>query len=153
MFEAAKAVGADSLMSRRYNDLSGGERQRVQLARVLAQIWDSHWDDIPRYLLLDEPTASLDIGHQLRLLGVARTVLAQGIGVLAVLHDLNLAAAYADRLYLMHRGRIVVEGAPAAVLCANRLRSVYGAVLDIHVDQTTGRLIVLPGVETSALDR
>ncbi|WP_417276148.1 heme ABC transporter ATP-binding protein [Castellaniella sp.] len=144
ILEAAKAVGADALMHRRYNDLSGGERQRVQLARVLAQIWDTHWDDIPRYLLLDEPTASLDVGHQLRLLGVARTVLAQGIGVLAVLHDLNLAAAYADRLYLMHKGRIVAEGAPAAVLCANRLQSIYDAALDVRLDQTTGRLMVLP---------
>lgn len=142
--EAAAAVGAGALMRRDYRDLSGGERQRVQLARVLAQIWDVHWDHEPRYLLLDEPTASLDVGHQQRLLTAVRQVLSQGIGVLAVLHDLNLAAAFADRIYLLDRGRVLTAGPPAAVIRAEHVNAVYAAELDVRPDPRTGRPLVLP---------
>ncbi len=142
--EAMAAVGAGALLQRDYRDLSGGERQRIQLARVLAQIWDVHWDDKPRYLLLDEPTASLDIGHQQRLLSVVREVLSRGIGVLAVLHDLNLAAAFADRVYLLRHGRILAHGPPAAVIRAEHVNPAYAAELDVRLDADTGRPLVLP---------
>lgn len=137
--EAAQAMDLAPLMHRDYRSLSGGERQRVQLARVFAQIWDVHWDGQPRYLLLDEPTAGLDVGHQQRLLGAIRRVASRYIGILAVLHDLNLAAAYADRIGLLAQGRIVADGAPAHVLQAGRLESVYGAALAVHADPGTGR--------------
>lgn len=141
---AAVAAGANSLMQRDFRRLSGGERQRVQLARVLAQIWDTHWDGEPRYLLLDEPTASLDVGHQQRLMAVVRRVLPMGIGVLVVLHDLNLAAAFAERVCLLKQGRIVREGAPAAVLRAGPINTAYDARLDVRTDAHTGRPLVLP---------
>lgn len=144
--EAVAAVGAGALMRRDYRDLSGGERQRVQLARVLAQIWDVHWDGEPRYLLLDEPTASLDVGHQQLLLTVVRRVLPKGIGVLAVLHDLNLAAAFADRVCLLAGGRVLMEGTPADVIRAEHVNPAYAARLDVRPDPLTGRPLVLPGL-------
>ncbi|MDN5871707.1 MAG: heme ABC transporter ATP-binding protein [Nitrococcus sp.] len=141
--EAVAAVGAGALMRRDYRDLSGGERQRVQLARVLAQVWDVHWDDEPRYLLLDEPTASLDVGHQQLLLTVVRRVLPQGLGVLAVLHDLNLASAFADRVYLLAGGRVLTEGAPAEVIREENVNRAYTARLDVRMDPANGRPLVL----------
>src|SRR5699024_5096524 len=144
--EAAEATGVQPLMQRDYRHLSGGEQQRVQLARVLAQIWDIHWDNEPRYLLLDEPTASLDIGYQQQLLTTIAQVLRQGIGVLAVLHDLNLAAAFADHVYLMHRGRIQTNGPPSEVLCRKHINSAYATTLDVRHDVETGRPFVLPSM-------
>ena len=111
------------LEDRVYTSLSGGERQRVQLARVLAQIWADNGDS--RYLLLDEPTNSLDLTHQHSTLDVAREFAKQGVGVLAVLHDLNLAAQYADRVIVLDRGRQVVSGAPRAVFTPEMLESVF----------------------------
>lgn len=143
---AAAAAGISALMRRDFRSLSGGERQRVQLARVLAQVWDTHWDGKPRYLLLDEPTSSLDVGYQQRLLSVVRDVLPMGIGVLAVLHDLNLTAAFADRVYLLTNGRVVADGAPGEVMQATHLEAAYAASLDVRVDETTGRPLVLPSV-------
>ncbi|MDN5937747.1 MAG: heme ABC transporter ATP-binding protein [Salinisphaera sp.] len=147
---SAAAAGASTLLRRDFRSLSGGERQRVQLARVLAQIWDSHWDGQPRYLLLDEPTSSLDVGHQQRLLSVVRRVLALGIGVLAVLHDLNLAAAFAERIVLLAQGRVVMEGGPADVIQAGPIQAAYGVRLDVRIDGHTGRPLVLPVPPRSA---
>lgn len=143
---AAVAAGAKSLMKRDFRSLSGGERQRVQLARVLAQVWDTQRDGQPRYLLLDEPTASVDVGYQQRLLSVVREVLPMGIGVLAVLHDLNLAAAFAERVCLLTDGRIVTEGTPVDVINAAHINAAYEASLDVRIDEHTGRPLVLPGL-------
>ncbi|QHS10949.1 heme ABC transporter ATP-binding protein [Sinimarinibacterium sp. NLF-5-8] len=132
LHEVQQVAGCTSLGARSYATLSGGERQRVQLARVLAQVWDIAAGDPPRYVLLDEPTASLDIGHQQRLLSSVRQVLPRGIGALAVLHDLNLAATFADRLYLLHHGRLVAQGTPAQVLQRPLLQTIYNADLDVH---------------------
>ena len=97
------------LEHRLYPTLSGGERQRVQLARVLTQIWEAK-DNQNRYLLLDEPTSSLDVSHQHETLRVAKTLTKQGVGVLAVLHDLNLAAQYADRIVVMKNASVIAAG-------------------------------------------
>lgn len=113
--DALARLDVAHLVERDVTTLSGGERARVHLARVLAQLDD----DVPqpRYLLLDEPTASLDLAHQHLALGLAREIaLERRIGVLAVLHDLNLAAQYADRVLLLKHGRVVADGAPEAVL-------------------------------------
>jgi len=142
---AAAAAGVIGFMQRDCRRLSGGERQRVQLARVLAQVWDTHWDGQSRYLLLDEPTSSLDVGHQQRLLSVVREVLPMGIGVLTVLHDLNLAAAFADRMYLLAAGRLVTQGLPTEVIQAGLINTAYDAALDVRIDGCTGRPLVLPG--------
>ena len=109
-------VDATHLSERDMHTLSGGERARVMLARVLAQIWEP-WKGESRYLLLDEPTASLDLAHQHEVLAVARMLAHnEGIGLLAVLHDLNLAAQSAHRLVALKSGAIVAEGTPEAVL-------------------------------------
>lgn len=119
---ALDLVDAAHLAERSYPSLSGGEKQRVQLARVLAQIWDSAGE--PRYLLLDEPTSSLDIAHQHLTLEIARSCASQKTGVLIVLHDIALATAFCDRIYMMKGGEVHSAGRPAAVL--NR-----GSILDV----------------------
>ena len=130
--QALERVDAAHLSDTPYPVLSVGEKQRVQLARVLAQIWD----ETPlghRYLLLDEPTSALDISHQHHTLKLARALAHEGVGVLAILHDLNLAARYADRVGLMHRGRMFIEGAIGDVLTPNIIRQVF----DIDAEVTT----------------
>ncbi|MBI3973477.1 MAG: heme ABC transporter ATP-binding protein [Chloroflexi bacterium] len=106
-----------ALAQRAYPTLSGGEQARVTLARVLAQ-------ETP-LLLLDEPTAHLDPRHQQAALRVARELAERGAGVLAIVHDLNLAAAYADRVALLHEGRLVACGVPWGVLTAEQLSPVF----------------------------
>jgi iron complex transport system ATP-binding protein len=102
---------------RRFDTLSGGERQRVLLAKCLVQLAANRTTRTSRYLLLDEPTAALDIAQQYRFLELAvRLARERGIGILAILHDLNLAARFADRLLLLRDGRPVVSGSPAEVL-------------------------------------
>lgn len=121
------------LAGRAYTTLSGGERQRVQLARVLAQTGfaDAADGGEGRYLLLDEPTASLDLAHQHATLRTARRAAMRGLGVLAILHDLNLAALYADRLAVLSGGRLAAEGAPEAVLTEGLVREVFD--LPVHI--------------------
>jgi iron complex transport system ATP-binding protein len=132
---ALHAAGGAALRDRRYPTLSGGERQRVHFARALAQIWDRPPSGA-RYLLLDEPTAALDLSHQQQLLRCARDWAADGTGVLVVLHDLNLAAAYADRLLVLWRGRAVASGAPRDVLRPELIATVFGieVVIADHPD-------------------
>jgi iron complex transport system ATP-binding protein len=131
--DAMEAAGVAALSGRRADRLSGGERARAHLARVLAQLAAGRAQGGGHCLLLDEPTASLDLAHQVAVMEAARRAAAEGAGVLAVLHDLTLAAAFADRVALMAEGRIVAEGPPAAVFEAQRLTSVYGA--DVAVDR------------------
>lgn len=124
-------VDLPGFSGRRYDSLSGGERQRVQLARVLAQLDCARWAGgeaaaRPAFLFLDEPTASLDLGHQLGVLKLARAHAQAGGGVLAVLHDLNLAAMVADRLVVLARGRLVAEGTVAEVLTDDVLERAFG---------------------------
>jgi iron complex transport system ATP-binding protein len=110
---ALAALDAAHLEARLVTTLSGGEAARVQFARALAQLWPGEGGD-PRYLLLDEPTASLDPAHQHLALRTARTLARDhGVGVLAVLHDVNLAAQYADRVVLLKDGAAIAQGTPA----------------------------------------
>ncbi len=108
-------VDLPGFAGRGYDTLSGGERQRVQLARALAQV-EVMDPDKPRYLFLDEPTASLDLAHQLLVLREARAHAQAGGAVLAVLHDLNLAAMVADRMLVLVEGAVLAHGPPAAVI-------------------------------------
>lgn len=125
VLEVLSQAGVAHLIGRRYTELSGGERRRVQLARVLAQIHRAP-PDVPCYLLLDEPTAALDLSHQHAVMAVLRGLVARGLGVLAVVHDLNLAARYADRLALMKDGCLQGCGSVHDMLDAPRLESVFG---------------------------
>ena len=121
---ALQEAGVDHLAGRLYPTLSGGEGQRVHLGRVLAQIWEAV-AQMPRYLLLDEPTSSLDLAHQHQILSAARAFAERQVGVLVVLHDLNLAAQYADRVLLLKAGRAVATGPPEQVLQVCIIESVY----------------------------
>lgn len=130
--EAARLVGVLPLLSRSYQTLSGGEKQRVQFARVIAQIWQPKDRDEggERYLILDEPTSALDLRHQRLVLDVARRLADEGVGVLAAIHDLNLASAYADDVTLLRDGRLLACGDTESTLTASRL----GACFDVEVE-------------------
>jgi iron complex transport system ATP-binding protein len=144
-FEAArtamKRTDTWELAERPVGRLSGGERQRVIVARALAQ-------ETP-LLLLDEPTAHLDIGHQASVLGLMRSLCRdEGKAVLAVVHDLTLAAAYCDRLALLRAGgTVVAEGTPRQLLRSELLSEVYGASVDVFPHPATGRPVVAPRME------
>lgn len=129
--DALARAGVGHLAPRRYPSLSGGERARVQLARVLAQVWEPVPEG-PRALLLDEPTASLDLAHQHLCLRTARERAAEGLAVLAILHDPNLVLAYADRVSLLCCGQLLATGTPSDVLTEARLQQVYGVTVSLH---------------------
>ena len=125
--DTLKRTGLTGLADRPLSALSGGERQRAWIAMAVCQQ--------PEILLLDEPTTHLDIGYQLEVLELVRSLRDElGITVLMVLHDLNLAARYADRLCAMRDGRIVADGSPRSVLSAAMLRDVFGISADIYHD-------------------
>ncbi len=124
--QAMACADVTHLADRQVQGLSGGERARVQLARALAQVWEAPADDASRWLLLDEPTAALDLRHQHETLAtVRRWAREQGTGVLAVLHDLNLALRYADRVWVLDHGRLQAAGHPAKVLRPDLLHRVW----------------------------
>ena len=135
---AMKRADIEHLRDRVATELSGGERARVLLARALAVE--------ARGLIADEPLASLDPGHQIDVMELLRSEAASGALVVAVLHDLTMAARYCDRLLLMDRGRLVAQGAPLEVLNEANLRSVYGVQARIEGNETaplvvpTGRI-------------
>ncbi|WP_223416205.1 MULTISPECIES: heme ABC transporter ATP-binding protein [unclassified Pseudomonas] len=127
---ALQAADAGHLSGRSYLALSGGERQRVHLARVLAQLWPG---EVGQTLLLDEPTSMLDPLHQHTTLQAVREFADRGASVLVILHDLNLAARYCDRLLLLEGGRPVALDTPEHVLRPEPLKAVFG--LDVLVQQ------------------
>ena len=123
------------LAARSVTSLSGGERARVALARVIAQSTG--------ILLLDEPTAALDLKHHEDVMRLIRTRADAGIAVAIVLHDLNAALTHADRVTLLSRGRVVATGAPADVLTAERIEEVYGQPVDVFPHPITGVPLVV----------
>lgn len=131
-----EATDVAHLARRRITTLSGGEAARVALARVLAQ-------ETP-IVLLDEPTASLDIKHQEMVFDLLRARAAAGSLIVMVVHDLEAAAAISDRLILMNAGRVVADGRPAEVLSSEVLSDVYDYPLSVKVDPTSGSLEVRP---------
>jgi len=125
---ALELAGVAHLAERSYPTLSGGERARVQLARVMAQVWeplDGTLQSATRFLLLDEPTASLDLAHQHDCLRAVRALADRGLGVLVILHDPNLALRYADEVTLLRDGRALASGPPAEAITAETLERLY----------------------------
>jgi iron complex transport system ATP-binding protein len=142
--QAMEQLSVLPLADRDYLTLSGGERQRVQFARALAQIWDPSQTG-NRYLFLDEPVSSLDIHFQHEFLGLARSLAASGIILIAVLHDLNLALEYADRILFLKEGNIVAEGDAPAIVTPQLIREVFGITAHL-LENPYGRrpVIVFP---------
>jgi iron complex transport system ATP-binding protein len=133
---ALERAGVADLADRVVGELSGGQRQRVWIALALAQ-------DTP-ILLLDEPTTYLDISHQVDVLNLARSLQRDGITVVVVLHELNLAFRYATHLIVMSQGAVVVQGQPREVVTEELIEDVYGLPCRIIEDPETGSPLVVP---------
>lgn len=129
--EALRTVGMEAFRNRTYSTLSGGEQQRIMLARALAQKTPC--------LILDEPTNHLDIKYQLELLDIVKSL---GLTVIAAIHDLNIAAMYCDRIYVLKDGRVRAEGPPAALLTEELIRDVYEVEAEV-LRQDDGRVSIL----------
>tara|TARA_R110002020_G_scaffold2136_17_gene9818 strand:+ start:1766 stop:2590 length:825 start_codon:yes stop_codon:yes gene_type:complete len=148
---ALAQVDLADFAGRFYGELSGGEQQRVQLARVLCQVWVPLLDGVPRFLFLDEPVSSLDIRHQLLIMDVARRYADAGGGVIAVLHDLNLASMYGDHIIALRDGRVAGAGAPHDVLTDTLLARVFDCPMRVGAIPSRAIPFVLPqSVQSSA---
>lgn len=135
---AMKALGVDALGERAYHALSGGEQRRVQLARTLAQLDDEGpW---PQALLLDEPTASLDLGHEHQVFRHLRQWSSDASArcCLVAMHDLDLAARYATTIVLLARGRVLAQGGAADVLTAENIECAYGVRVKVDTTRASG---------------
>lgn len=134
--EAMRRTGVEPLAHRLVQELSGGERQRVVLARALAQEAE--------VLVLDEPAVFLDIRHEVEIYDLLRDLQREGKSTVTVLHDLNLAAMYCDRVALMQGGRLVQVGRPAEVITYQNITTVYGIEVYVDTNHVTGAVNVLP---------
>lgn len=132
------------LSARAYQSLSGGEQARVQFARVLCQLAAGRTLAPRQVLFLDEPTASLDLRHQSAILEAVDMLRRDNVGVLAILHDLNLAAAYADALLLLDGGRLAARGTPAEILRDDIIGAVFGVRWPVGRVPTVGQPFILP---------
>ena len=132
--EAMELTETEEFAERTLDTLSGGERQRVFVSRALAQQ--------PRVLLLDEPTANLDVLHKLRVLDLVRRLVDEGLTAVAAIHDLGMAARYCDRLVLLSGGRVLAEGAPEDVLVPDIIESAFGVRSAVYRDPATGSLAI-----------
>ncbi|WP_274628728.1 heme ABC transporter ATP-binding protein [Arvimicrobium flavum] len=141
---ALARVDLGGFAARFYQELSGGEQQRVQLARVLCQVWAPVLEGKPRYLFLDEPVSSLDIKHQLIIMDIARDFARRGGGVIAILHDLNLTAMYADQVFVMHRGKLAAAGSPREVMTDDLFARVFDCPLRVGALPAANAPFVLP---------
>ncbi len=142
-------AGVEMLADRSYLELSGGEQQRVHLARVFAQIWQT--DKKTRYLLMDEPGNNLDINHQHNALVMAKDFAGRGNCVVAILHDLNLALQYADKVLLLRKGVVQALGIPTEVLNEENLSHSYDFPMTIHYPESFEYPIILPAVTKQML--
>ena len=133
-WDAMRLTETEQFSDRTLDTLSGGERQRVIVSRALAQL--------PRILLLDEPTANLDVLQQLKVLGLVRELVDEGLTAIAAIHDLTLAARFCDRLVLLSEGRVLAVGQPNKVLTADRIAAAFGVEAVVYRDPNTGSLAI-----------
>lgn len=150
---AIDATDLHALHDRPYTQLSGGERQRVQIARALCQLYGSPVPRRETLLLLDEPTSNLDLPHQMLLMRLARAEAKAGRLVLAILHDINLATAWADTVIAINNGRLCAMGAPHEIMTERVLEDLYGERLHLAAIAGSDVPIVVPRPsDTSARD-
>jgi iron complex transport system ATP-binding protein len=142
--QALRTADVAHLAGRSIETLSGGERQRAHFARILCQLMAGRTMAERQLLFLDEPTANLDLRHQLDLLDAVSGLAADGVAVVAVVHDLNLAAAYADDLIVLDRGRIVANGAPGDVMTNALLSEVFRLDMRVGEAPAGGAPFILP---------
>jgi len=142
--EKLAEVDMSEFAGRLITTLSGGEQQRAHLARVLVQLACGHTAEGPGVLLLDEPTSNLDLSHQLALFSIAKRSAALGVAVVAVLHDLNLSAVFADRIVVMNKSRMVTEGPAHKTITAELLRDVFKVETEVGAPPPGGMPFVLP---------
>ena len=135
-------TGTHNLRERNYLTLSGGEQQRVQLARVLAQVWEIQ--GFPRYILLDEPTSSLDIARQQLIFGLVKKACTRNIGVLAIVHDLNQVSQFADQLYLLKDGHIAAKGSPKEIFTKPIIEETFCCKVNVYNDPCTNCPYIVP---------
>ena len=128
---ALEHMGMAHMAKRSYLNLSGGEKQRVLIARAIAQESD--------FLILDEPTNHLDISYQIQIFDFIKRL---NVTVLSAIHDLNLAALYCDRLYVLKNGKIVLQGTPEEVLTEEHIYEVYGVKSSVSIHPVTGKLAI-----------
>lgn len=140
--EVLALTSIEHLRERNYMHLSGGEKQRVQLARVLVQVWDE--TVYPRYILLDEPTSSLDIAQQQNIFGLAKRVCDRNIGVMAIVHDLNQAVQFADEIHFIRDGKIVAAGESQAVFTKSIIEETFCCRVNIYHDPCNKCPYIIP---------
>ena len=140
--EVIERMNLVEFKERNYLTLSGGEKQRVQFARVLAQVWEKPADGY-RYLFLDEPLNSLDISYQHEFLQSAVELMKDHTVLIAVMHDINLAAHYADNLFFLKEGEMVVHGSPKDILTENILEKVFNVKTKVIENPVTGKPLVI----------
>ncbi|MEN0119067.1 MAG: ATP-binding cassette domain-containing protein [Agrobacterium cavarae] len=135
--EAITSTGVDSLADRLVDTLSGGERQRAWLAMLVAQDTEC--------LLLDEPISALDIAHQIEVLSLIHKLSrGNGLGIVVVLHDVNMAARFCDNIIALRSGEMIFQGTPKTLMTSGALQQIYGLSMDVLEHQPTGRLIAVP---------
>ena len=130
--EIAEETSVTDLLYKKFNILSGGEQRRVHFARTLLQMWRPSNSFDPIYILLDEPTANLDILHEQKMMKKIRNKASEGIGVMIVLHDINIAAKYSDKIAFIKEGRLEEVGSPSEVLEENKLSAIYELPMKIN---------------------
>ena len=140
-------VGLGGMGARLVQSLSGGERQRAHLARILLQAEGQYNRHGPGWLFLDEPVASLDIAHQLSVMRIARAHADKGGAVLAVMHDLNLSAMFADRMAVILDGALVMEGTPHEVMETGLIQRVYGCHIPVCVAPSSGPWLLVQSAQ------
>jgi iron complex transport system ATP-binding protein len=149
---ALHEVGLDAFRQRRLPTLSGGEQQRAHFARVLVQLACGEAAHGPGLLLLDEPTSSLDLRHQIDLVETARRRAAGGTAVVAILHDLNLAVRFADRIVVLHQGALVADDIPERTVTDDLIRRVFE--VEVRVQRhSDGTPLLLPQLMTAIASR
>ena len=127
----AKECFVDHLLTRNFNTLSGGEQRRVHFARTLLQI-DHHYESIgSRYMFLDEPTANLDLLFELQMIRLLKEKAKNGIGVLLIIHDLNLASKFSDKIAILKKGNLISYGEPFEVFKSKTLSDIFGLAMDV----------------------